>query len=235
MRRISLHPRLQMAAELLKTGKVMADIGCDHGRLSCAILQQGRFSRCIAADVSAPSLEKAKQLSVYIGVAAQIDIRLGDGLSVLSVGEADAVALLGMGGTLMAELLDTCSVPLMGAERAVLQPMRAEEDIRRYLYRNHYRIEDDRVVEDAGRLYQVFSVLPPQENMADAWPKDFPSDCFTVGYRAFARRDPLLAALVKRNLDQCLFRLKTARGTDGERKLADKAAVMRTILDRLEE
>lgn len=234
MRRISLRPRLETAAALLGGHAAIADIGCDHGRLCCALLQRGACVRCIAADVSAPSLQKARELARLVGVGDRISFRCGDGLSVLAAGEAGAVALLGMGGTLMARLLDACPVPLMGAELLVLQPMRAEEDIRRYLYDNGYRIADDRVVLDAGRLYQVFSALPPAPGARDVWPEGFPADCFAVGYRAFARREPLLPALVRRQLDQCALRLRTARGTPGEARLAHKARQLQAILDQLE-
>lgn len=232
---LSLRPRLEVAAALLAGSAVVADIGCDHGRLCCALLQRGACERCVAADVSAASLGKAETLAGIIGVADRISFRCGDGFSVLQAGEADAAALLGMGGTLMARLLDACHPPLMGARLLVLQPMRAEEDICRYLYENGYRIVEDRVVLDAGRLYQVFSALPPGAGVRDDWPEGFPADCFTVGYRAFARREPLLPALVKRQLDQCELRLRTARGTAGEERLLHKARQMRAILDRWED
>ena len=154
--------------------------------------------------------------------------------SLLKHGEADAVALLGMGGTLMARLLDACPSPLMGARLAVLQPMRAGEDIRRYLYAHGYRVAQDHVVADGGRLYEVFSVLPPAPGGRDGWPEGFPADCFTVGYRAFEQREPLLGALVRRHLAQCELRLRTARGTAGEERLLRKAAAMRAILEAYE-
>ena len=213
---------------------MVADIGCDHGRLCCALLQRDARARCIASDVSVPSLAKARSLARLTGLWERIDFRIGDGLSVLHDGEAEAVALLGMGGTLMARLLDACPTPLMGARLAVLQPMRAGEDIRRYLYARGYCVERDLVVADAGRLYEVFSVLPPAPGARDAWPEGFPVDCFSVGYRAFATREPLLEALVQRQLAQCELRLRTARGTPGEATLAEKAAQMRAILERLE-
>lgn len=234
-RGIVLHPRLQIAGELLSGSRVIADIGCDHGRLCCALLQRDQTLRCIASDVSAPSLQKAETLGRRVGVSDRLLLRCGDGLSVLNNGEADAVALLGMGGTLMVQLLSACETPLMGAKKLVVQPMRAEADIRRYLYENGYHIEDDRVVEDAGRLYQVFSARPGVSGARDAWPPDFPPDCFTVGYRAYLRREPLLAALVRRNLDQCLLRLAAARGTEGQVRLEKKAVQMQTILRHLEE
>lgn len=232
--RLALRPRLEAALSLLKGRAVVADIGCDHGRLCCALLQRDARARCIASDVSVPSLAKARSLARLTGLWERIDFRIGDGLSVLHDGEAEAVALLGMGGTLMARLLDACPTPLMGARLAVLQPMRAGEDIRRYLYARGYRVERDLVVADAGRLYEVFSVLPPAPGARDAWPEGFPVDCFSVGYRAFATREPLLEALVQRQLAQCELRLRTARGTPGEATLAEKAAQMRAILERLE-
>ena len=233
--RLALRPRLETALSLLQGRRVVADIGCDHGRLCCALLQRDAHARCIASDVSAPSLQKARELAQAVGLAERISFRCGDGLSVLEAGEAEAVALLGMGGTLMARLLDACPVPMMGAGLLVLQPMRAEADIRSYLYARGYRVEEDRVVRDAGRLYQVFSVRPPCAAGRDAWPAGFPEDCFTVGYRAFERREPLLVPLVKRQLDQCEKRLASARGTPGEAPLAQKARQMRAILERWEE
>lgn len=232
--RLHLRPRLEAAAALLTGAATVADVGCDHGRLACALVQRGMCTRCIASDVSAPSLAKARALARLTGVQERIGFRTGDGLSVLREGEADAVALLGMGGTLMARLLDACPSPLMGARLAVLQPMRAGEDIRRYLYAHGYRVAQDHVVADGGRLYEVFSVLPPVPGGRDGWPEGFPADCFTVGYRAFEQREPLLGALVRRHLAQCELRLRTARGTAGEERLLRKAAAMRAILEAYE-
>ena len=217
--RLALRPRLETALSLLQGRRVVADIGCDHGQLCCALLQRDAEARCVASDVSAPSLQKARELAQAVGLVERISFRCGDGLSVLEAGEAEAVALLGMGGTLMARLLDACPSPLMGARLAVLQPMRAGEDIRRYLYAHGYRVAQDRVVADGGRLYEVFSVLPPAPGGRDGWPEGFPADCFTVGYRAFEQREPLLGALVRRHLAQCELRLRTARGTAGEERL----------------
>ena len=219
--RLHLRPRLEAAAALLTGAATVADVGCDHGRLACALVQRDMCTRCIASDVSAPSLAKARALARLTGVQERIGFRTGDGLSVLREGEADAVALLGMGGTLMARL-------------AVLQPMRAGEDIRRYLYAHGYRVAQDRVVADGGRLYEVFSVLPPAPGGRDGWPEGFPADCFTVGYRAFEQREPLLGALVRRHLAQCELRLRTARGTAGEERLLRRAAAMRAILEAYE-
>lgn len=195
-----IHPRerLACAIELLAGAGIVADIGCDHGRLSCALIQQNAAQRCIAVDISEPSLKKANRLIRQIGAEDRVETRLGDGLLPLAAGEADALAILGMGGTLMTQILDA-NPPLMGANICVLQPMRAAEDIRRWLYARNYPVLEDRVALDAGRYYQVFSVGQP-ERSRQTLPKGWPQDCFFIGYTAFSRREPLLRSMMERML-----------------------------------
>jgi len=204
-----IHPRerLDCAIEFLSGARVVADVGCDHGRLSCALIQRNAVERCIATDISEPSLKKAVRLIRQIGAEDRIETRLGDGLKPLAANEADALAILGMGGTLMTEILDVVP-PLMGAEKAVLQPMRAPDDIRRWLYERNYPVLDDCVVLDAGRYYQVFSVGQPKatrQKLPDGWPED----CFILGYTAFANREPLMRELTERMLATTKRKLKT--------------------------
>ncbi len=224
-RRIRLRPRLFAAAELLQNAHTVADIGCDHGRLCAALLQSGAAQRVIAADISPASVQKAQALARLTGLTGRMDVRLGDGLFVLSPGEADALTLCGMGGTLITELLAAAPVPLMGARLAVFQPMRGVEDLRRYLFSHGFRIVRDVIVPDAGRLYQVFSAEPGRDELPDGWP----ADCFALGHRSL--HDPHFPALVKKMLTQHEKRLLSARGTGGQALLEQKAAHMRRVLE----
>lgn len=206
-----IHPRerLDCAIELLSGARVVADVGCDHGRLSCALIQRNLVSRCIATDISEPSLQKAERLIRKIGAQDRIETRLGDGLMPLAASEADALAILGMGGTMMTQILNV-EPPLMGAEKCVLQPMRAAEDIRRWLFERNYPVLDDRVVLDTGRYYQIFSVgqpLPRTQSLPDGWP----DGCFFLGYTAFARREPMMRQLAERLLATARRKQRTQR------------------------
>ena len=139
---VHITPRLAAAADMLKGYETVADVGCDHGRLTAALLQQNGCRKVIASDISDSSLEKARRLIAHIGLADRVSFCVGDGCSVLEPGECDAIAMLGMGGTLMCRILEACSVPLAGAKALVLQPMRAQDEIREYLYRKGYRTTD---------------------------------------------------------------------------------------------
>ncbi len=228
---LSIHPRerLACAMEMLRGAKTVADIGCDHGRLSCALVQQGDVERCIAVDISAPSLKKAEQLAARVGVADRVETRLGDGLQPVLPGEADAIAILGVGGTLMVRMLEAVETPLNGAKLCVLQPMRAVDDIRKWLFEQNYPILNDRVVFEGGRYYQVFSIAPPQ-SVRQTLPDDWPEDCFFLGYKSFEEHDPLLKPMAKHMLSSVNRRLKTQRAEE----LIRQTAQLEQILNHLE-
>ena len=223
--RIQPRERLSCAIELLSGANVVADVGCDHGRLSCALVQREIASKCIAVDVSAPSLGKAVRLARQVGVEDRVETRLGDGLAPLNTGEADALAILGMGGTLMERILDV-SPPLKGASLCVLQPMRAAEDIRRWLYERNYPVLEDRVVLDAGRHYQMFSVGQPEEKR-QALPDGWPEDCFLLGFTAFLRREALMRPLAERMLATTRRKLGTQRAEALERQKAQLEQILK--------
>ena len=61
---LHLCKRLQAVLELTPRGEPVADIGCDHGRLACALLQRGA-PWVTAVDISEPSLEKARRLAGF--------------------------------------------------------------------------------------------------------------------------------------------------------------------------
>jgi len=208
-RQIQPRERLACAIELLSGASVVADVGCDHGRLSCALVQRNIAKKCIAIDVSASSLEKAARLARQVGVEDRVETRLDDGLTPLETGEADAIAILGMGGTLMARILDV-DPPLKGASICVLQPMRATEDIRRWLYERNYPVLQDRVVYEAGRYYQVFSLGQPLSERQPL-PQGWPEDCFLLGYTAFARRETLMKPFAEHMLASVQKKRRTQR------------------------
>lgn len=210
--------------DLLSGARIVADVGCDHGRLCCALIQRNAVERCIAMDISEPSLKKAERLIRKIDVQDRVETRLGDGLFTLNAGEADAIAILGMGGTLIAQILNV-DPPLMGAKKCVMQPMRGAEDIRRWLYERNYPVLEDRVVLDAGRYYQVFSVGAPTKQK-QTMPSGWPEDCFILGYTAFHKKELLMKPLVEHMLATTRRKLRTQRAD----ALIKQAAQLEQIL-----
>lgn len=220
--------RLQTAVELLGGCDRAADIGCDHGRVAAAILQMGLCRKVIATDISLPSLKKAERLASYLGLAERMELRQGNGFEAIGEGECEAVLILGMGGQLIARILDGCKTPLNGARRAVLQPMRGQAELRRYLHEKGLCIEEDRIVKEGRRYYQVLSITAdkePQKPMA-GWPVD----CYELGYISLEKRERWYKDYVCERIEQYEKQCREALGTYGEEELKKRLNDMKTIL-----
>ena len=87
--RIKLSNRLQAVARQIPAGLTVADIGTDHGYLPVYLVVNDIAPRVIAADRGKRPLDSAQQLVSLLSLESQIDIRLGDGLSVLKTAEAE--------------------------------------------------------------------------------------------------------------------------------------------------
>ena len=73
-----------------------ADVGCDHGFLTAGLLERCPSLTMIASDVSAPSLQKARELLASLGLASRAALRVADGLAAIN-GPVDAIVIAGMG------------------------------------------------------------------------------------------------------------------------------------------
>ena len=155
---IRLDARLRCAFDMLKGARSVADIGCDHGKLSAALLLDGGCQRVIAGDISPDCLNKTREIITRYGLQDRAEVRLGSGLTILTPGECDAAAILGMGGELMIELLEASPEVASSLNRLVLQPMSGIEELRQWLYESSYHVIEDRLVAIGHRWYQLLSV-----------------------------------------------------------------------------
>ena len=230
---IRLDARLRCAFDMLKGTKSVADIGCDHGKLSAALLLDGGCQRVIAGDISPDCLNKTREIITRYGLQDRAEVRLGSGLSILTPGECDAAAVLGMGGELMIELLEASPEVASSLNRLVLQPMSGIEELRQWLYKSSYHVIEDRLVAVGHRWYQLLSISKATEQ--DPWPEDFPQDCWLVGYRSFADRDRQLGDYCEEQLKKRRIQLRQAMGTTGEDRLARETGQLEQIIKEIHE
>lgn len=102
---MKLSDRLQLIADEINIGETMADIGTDHGFLPLYLLDSGKCPHVIMADISPGSLKKAEENCQLYDKTREYDLRLGNGIDVLADGEVDVVAIAGMGGLLICDIL----------------------------------------------------------------------------------------------------------------------------------
>ena len=156
--KLELSPRLGAIAGLVPEGcGCLADIGTDHGYVPVSLLLEGRVRRAVAADIGAPPLEHARRTAARYGVTDRIDFRLGDGLSVLRPGEAEAIVIAGMGGDAIVDILSAAPWSRAGP-LLLLQPMSKAEVLRAFLPEGGFAVLAERLVQDKGVLYPILTV-----------------------------------------------------------------------------
>ena len=159
-----LTPRLETVARLVPPGVRFADIGTDHAYLPAKLLLDGTIDRAIAADLREGPLSRARETARQYGVEDKVSFRLCDGLSGIECGEADAIAISGMGGETIAAIL--AAAPWTKEHKTLLlQPMTSFHDLRGWLQRSGYEICREHIAREGNRLYSVMDVgggkMPP--------------------------------------------------------------------------
>ncbi len=155
---MKLTDRLLKIASLVTKGKRIADIGTDHGYIPVYLLNKNIVPFAILADVNKGPLENARKEVRHNNLLDKTDLRLGSGIEVLKKGEVDEVIIAGMGGILISELLEANKEVAHSVDKLILQPMQAQEELRKYLLSNGYEILNEVLVKEDFRIYEILEV-----------------------------------------------------------------------------
>lgn len=153
MLNITLDSRMGKIAECVRIGAILADIGTDHGKLPIYLAQTNKIKKAVACDINEMPLSKAETNIKKYMLESKIDTFLTNGLIGVEKYSPTDVVIAGMGGELIAEILENSTVERTNI-KYILQPMTKEEVLRKYLYEKGYSITDEYLVEE-GKLYQI--------------------------------------------------------------------------------
>lgn len=147
--------RIQAIMNFVSEGSRVADVGADHGYLSIELIRSGRAAKVIATEKNIHPLEAAIKNISAAGLDGVIEARLGDGLQILTAGEVDTICIAGMGGALIAKILDDSPKVVQSAQTLILQPMNGIKKIRTWLADNGWAIVDEDLAESSGIIYEI--------------------------------------------------------------------------------
>lgn len=159
-----LSKRLQMVADQVLSGGVLADIGCDHGFTSIYLVSNGLVRKAIAMDVREGPLGRAAEHVAESGLQEQIELRLSDGMDQLQPGEADTILISGMGGALMEQILRAHPEVTKAVQELILSPQSEVYRIRTCLHELGFRIAREDMVQDMGKYYVALRAVPGKEH-----------------------------------------------------------------------
>jgi tRNA (adenine22-N1)-methyltransferase len=150
-----LSQRLQTVVKYIPEGYTIADIGSDHAYLPCHVVQREIVPFAIAGEVvEGPYLSALKQVETS-GLSDQISVRKGNGLDVIEPGEIDCITIAGMGGTLIANILDRGIDKLTGVKRLILQPNVGSIATRKWLFAQGWQLIGEEILEEDGKIYEI--------------------------------------------------------------------------------
>ena len=153
---IKLSRRLAAAAELVRPCESFADIGCDHGYLPAYLVQNNIVKKAYACDINEGPLSKCREVAEQEGVAGKITCILAPGLLGLNESDAREIAICGMGGELIADIIAECPFVKSKDVHFVLNPMTRQHVLRRRLCESGFEIGRDIIVAEGRHYYNVF-------------------------------------------------------------------------------
>ncbi len=153
-----LTPRLQKIYDILTPCETVCDIGTDHAYIPVCLCLNNKCQKAIASDIKKGPVERARKTVSLYGAETQVEVRLGGGLETVSVCEVDAIIIAGMGGLLIAQILEESESIAKSAKELILQPMTAIAELREFLNKNGYTIKEEHIVREEEKLYTIMKV-----------------------------------------------------------------------------
>ncbi|MBQ5743991.1 MAG: SAM-dependent methyltransferase, partial [Ruminococcus sp.] len=101
-----LDNRLRLCAAFVRQGARLADVGTDHAYLPVWLCRHGVCPSAIAADINPAPLQRGQMTVEAAGLSDRVQTRLSDGLAAVGADEADDIVIAGMGGELIAAIID---------------------------------------------------------------------------------------------------------------------------------
>ena len=250
-----LSERLKVIADQVIPGQVVVDVGTDHAYLPIFLVQQKICPRVIGVEVNPGPLRSAELQVQAAGLTPRIDIRAGNGLQAIQVGEAQIAVVAGMGGKTICEILEASPAVTASLTRLILQPMGAIRRVRAWLRQNAWKIvREELMLED--ELFYLVLVAEPQppkdpvllpashcetEDLALSTADDWDTEDLEVGEFLLERRHPLLPRYLKQQIEReqrvlnQLNRSKDSKLNEKREKLQNRIERFREMINQLKE
>ncbi|HFI0112998.1 TPA: tRNA (adenine(22)-N(1))-methyltransferase TrmK [Streptococcus suis] len=151
-----LSRRLEAVASFVPQGARLADVGSDHAYLPLFLVEQGRIDFAVAGEVVQGPYQSAQQNVEQAGQSDKISVRMANGLAAVELDDqVSTVTIAGMGGRLIAEILEAGKDKLGPVERLVLQPNNREDDVRRWLLAHDFQLIAEEILEENDKIYEI--------------------------------------------------------------------------------
>ncbi|MGX7112276.1 tRNA (adenine(22)-N(1))-methyltransferase [Gemella cuniculi] len=152
---LAINRRLKLVASFVKDRR-LADIGSDHAYLPIYLAKKNKIDFAVAGEiVEGPhkvSIKNVKEESL----SNIIECRKAAGLDAIELEDnIEVITICGMGGKLIAEILEKGKDKLLNKPNLILQPNVGENFVRRKLQELGYKIIEEEIIEEDGHIYEI--------------------------------------------------------------------------------
>ena len=229
-----LSHRLEAVASYIPKDSRLADIGSDHAYLPCYAVKKGLVPFAVAGEVVFGPFQSAKRQVELESLIGQIDVRKGDGLEVIERGEIDCITIAGMGGALIASILEAGKEKLELTRRLILQPNISAITVRNWLLNNGWELMAEHILEEDNKIYEILVAekgqpRKPYKNL----PKELLLGPFLMAERSNTFTKKWLAEVEnwRRVLRQVENALETEDNKQKKLELNEKIQMVEEVLD----
>ena len=139
---MKINARLKKIGDLVEANSFCLDVGCDHALLDIYLVSKKKNIQAVASDIAEGPLEH------------KIETRLGSGLKTYT-DEINTVIISGMGGRNIIGICKEDLKILKKIDTLIISPNNYQEDVKRFLTKNGFYIENEEFVKDKRFIYQI--------------------------------------------------------------------------------
>lgn len=163
-----LSKRLENVADYVPFGARLADVGSDHAYLPLFLVESGRISYAVAGEVVQGPYQSALANVKEARQQEKIKVRLANGLAAIETEDAiDTITIAGMGGRLIADILQEGIEKLSSVQRLILQPNNREDELRLWLSQNGFQIVAETILTENQKFYEIIVVELGKKNLTE--------------------------------------------------------------------
>lgn len=163
-----LSERLRTVASFVGENTILADIGSDHAYLPCYLVHEGVISKAIAGEVVKGPFESAQKQVISEGLQDNIEVRFGNGLEVISATDnVQTITIAGMGGPLIASILESGKEKLSKVDTLILQPNVHAKAIREWAIQEQWKIDKEVILDEHDKIYEILVLTKGQMKLTE--------------------------------------------------------------------
>ena len=151
---MKINDRLKKIGDLVDANSFCLDIGCDHAFLDIYLVKKNKNIKAIASDIAEGPLNQARENIKREGLEDKIEVRLGNGLDTYT-DEVNTIIISGMGGRNMIGIFKNNMKVLKNIDTIILSPNNYQIDVKKFLVKNGFYIDDEELVKDKKFIYQI--------------------------------------------------------------------------------